>query len=367
MSNLKSNNVQDILKYMRVVCKEKNVYIWGAGTYGHVLGRFFNKYEINWKGYIDNDKKKQHTAMCDKIIYPFEEIEKKNIFVVISLSCLPHKNAIKEIKQKILLSGIEKECILILGDKVSVVDDMVFDINDGVESIKRNHILKDIYKGKRCFVIGNGPSLNIADLEKMMEDVTMACNGICELFDVTKWRPTCFFCEDNIFINEHIKTREELEVLLKDCKYAFTTIRSDLKEKYGFEYDNLFYLNPKRSIMEVEFSDNICECIYSAGTTLYSMLQVAVYMGIKEIYFIGVDFSFRKVVHEDGTVEEDKCINNHMELMNQVNQGLYAVDLITKGYLCVQKYAKEHDIKIYNATRGGKLEVFERVDFDSLF
>ena len=26
-----------------------------------------------------------------------------------------------------------------------------------------------------------------------------------------------------------------------------------------------------------------------------------------------------------------------------------------------------HDIEILNATRGGKLEVFERVDFDALF
>ena len=29
-----------------------------------------------------------------------------------------------------------------------------------------------------------------------------------------------------------------------------------------------------------------------------------------------------------------------------------------------QKYASKHNIKIYNATRGGKLEVFPRRNFD---
>ena len=37
------------------------------------------------------------------------------------------------------------------------------------------------------------------------------------------------------------------------------------------------------------------------------------------------------------------------------------------AYQAAEKYAEEHGIKIYNATRGGRLEVFERVDFDSLF
>ncbi len=37
------------------------------------------------------------------------------------------------------------------------------------------------------------------------------------------------------------------------------------------------------------------------------------------------------------------------------------------AYTEAKRYADTHGIKIYNATRGGKLEVFERVDFDSLF
>ena len=37
------------------------------------------------------------------------------------------------------------------------------------------------------------------------------------------------------------------------------------------------------------------------------------------------------------------------------------------GYEAAKKYAEMNEIKIYNATRGGKLEVFQRVEFESLF
>ena len=43
------------------------------------------------------------------------------------------------------------------------------------------------------------------------------------------------------------------------------------------------------------------------------------------------------------------------------------MEKILQGYCVVKKYAQEHGIKIQNATRGGKLEIFERVNLDDLF
>lgn len=117
----------------------------------------------------------------------------------------------------------------------------------------------------------------------------------------------------------------------------------------------------------MKFSEDICDRVFSSGTTLYSMFQVAVYMGIKEVYLLGVDCSFRKERCCDGTVKINEHIKNHMELMDQYTEGIYNVDLIMKGYSSFKNFANNHGIKVYNATRGGKLELFERVDLDSLF
>ena len=45
----------------------------------------------------------------------------------------------------------------------------------------------------------------------------------------------------------------------------------------------------------------------------------------------------------------------------------HSIASMLKGYQMCKNYADTHGIKIYNATRGGMLEIFERVDFDSLF
>ena len=106
-------------------------------------------------------------------------------------------------------------------------------------------------------------------------------------------------------------------------------------------------------------------------------MQCAVYLGFKEIILLGVDHSYAKEMRKDGTIVINKNTKNHFA--NYHAEGYwgngrsdeemvtYPVDLVTMAYETAKKYADTHGIKILNATRGGKLEVFERVDFDSLF
>ena len=58
--------------------------------------------------------------------------------------------------------------------------------------------------------------------------------------------------------------------------------------------------------------------------------------------------------------------NNHFEAHQDKTLFPVRKEALTKCYEVCDTYAKAHGIKIYNATRGGKLEVFERVDFDDL-
>ena len=58
--------------------------------------------------------------------------------------------------------------------------------------------LKDIHKGKRGFVIGNGPSLKIEDLDNLNNEITIASNKIYLAFEETKWRPKFYTVADPI-------------------------------------------------------------------------------------------------------------------------------------------------------------------------
>ncbi|MCC8155583.1 MAG: hypothetical protein LIP01_16240 [Tannerellaceae bacterium] len=55
------------------------------------------------------------------------------------------------------------------------------------------NVFKDTKIGKRCFIVGNGPSLAIDDLNMIAGEDSFASNGIFGLLDKTVWRPTYYF------------------------------------------------------------------------------------------------------------------------------------------------------------------------------
>lgn len=67
--------------------------------------------------------------------------------------------------------------------------------------------LKDSHKGERCFVIGNGPSLQADDLEKLKNEFTFAANRIYDMFKLTDWRPNMYLAVDGDFVRTSLKQR----------------------------------------------------------------------------------------------------------------------------------------------------------------
>ena len=63
----------------------------------------------------------------------------------------------------------------------------------------------------------------------------------------------------------------------------------------------------------------------------------------------------------------NKNIQDHSEILKTKNVLYFDIDKATAAYISAKKNAESRKIKIYNATRGGMLDVFERIDFDELF
>lgn len=226
--------------------------------------------------------------------------------------------------------------------------------------------LKDKYKGRRCFIIGNGPSLTVEDLEKLKDEVTFAFNRIYYIFNKTKWRPT-FYCSEDIKIIQN--SVDEINNL--DIKYKFIPII--LKNDYSIDINSATYFNQKyikSNPPMPDFSDDISKYIACGSTVTYSAMQIAAYMGFKEIYLIGVDHSFARYRNEKGEIVEDNNLKDYFcEEYNKDKDKLDIPSTVdsTLAYMKAEEYSRQHGFRIYNATRGGKLEVFERVNFDELF
>lgn len=361
---MKYMNTETYITALHALPQDK-IYIVGAGQYGEVLGWYFNKYSINFIGYID--KRINLGYINGKNVYSYEQACKYENYYVISTY-----QYMNEITDRLKMQGIEEEHIIAY-DRQEIFYDLFLDLVNWERYTVKLKEFKGKHMGERCFVIGNGPSLRIEDLERLNNVVTFASNSIFALYEHTDWRPVYYCAIDPVFCKTVMADKKKLRTISDACAGAFVPVLSEgIKYINDSDINNLYYVKRLKKINESGlpyFSESCDEQVYSGGTVTYDMLQLAVYMGFKEIYLLGVDFHYYP-----GEGDE-----NHMKELSEITQELYAentsrygvpyivdMDLQSACYRSTKKYADAHGIQIYNATRGGLLEVFERVDFDSL-
>lgn len=222
--------------------------------------------------------------------------------------------------------------------------------------------LHNIQEGKRCFIIGNGPSLRVEDLSKLKDEICFASHRIYHIYSETDWRPTYYCAQDRDLIcnsaheiGDRVRAKKKLIGIVSGGKYKKIKNACYLPLIFEEFYPNLPH-----------FSENIVKGIYEGYTVTYMCIQVAVYMGFKEIYLLGVDHNYSVVRTSDGKIERHGELQDHFSTDDSITN-IPQLYKSTLAYEAAKKYAEEHGIKIYNATRGGRLEVFERIDFDRLF
>lgn len=225
------------------------------------------------------------------------------------------------------------------------------------------------YSGKRCFFIGNGPSLAAADLDVLHahREITFAFNRIYNIFDQTEWRPTYYISQDEKMLAGCID-------VVNDNQMGIKLIPIQMKWYFGLNVSGAVYFNISHQEgedpLDFKFSDEISCKIYNSGTVMYTAAQIAAYMGFAEIYLIGVDHHFRISQNLRGEVVVDDTVKDYFtDKYNEDKDKLYIpnTEKSTLTYIAMKHHCDSRGIRVYNATRGGKLEVFPRRDFDSLF
>ena len=227
---------------------------------------------------------------------------------------------------------------------------------------------KDIHLGERCFIVATGPSLSVEDLGLIKHEISFSMNSIINLYEKTSYRPTYYLIQDG---NVERRLHDKLIELFDNHKASFmgigditgfgavlnrqqTKCYNDKFEFYNLSvayhiYD-MCYSDPKK--IPTRFSSDCAEYVYDGCTVTYSAIQLAIYMGFKEIYLLGCDTNY--LGHVDGSPSEGKQSDSD------------PVIAMINSYEVAKEYAGAHNIKIFNATRGGMLEVFPRVNLDEI-
>lgn len=234
------------------------------------------------------------------------------------------------------------------------------------EDAKYIRSLKDTKKGKRCFILGNGPSLTIDDLNRLKNEDTFAFNRIYFMFDKTDWRPTYYMCVDVGVLGMNLPTIEKLKlpnIILSDiARKSVKDSSSNIHYLYDYSRFKINRWGFDEPYISEDVSDHCCFCF----TVTYDAIQLAIYMGYSEIYLLGVDHNYSVKTDSKGHITRDESVKDYFEGLEKTAITAMNYEATTAAFEAARRYADNHNIVIKNATRGGKLEVFERIDFDAL-
>jgi hypothetical protein len=260
--------------------------------------------------------------------------------------------------------------------------------------LNSNKRFKNIYKGQRCFIIGNGPSLTKMDLSKLANEVVFTVNTIMSNRNIYDTLNTDFhFVIDPFYFRQSVDLPEEKATidLLKQINYekkkpvcivSYEGINAF--KSYGLDKTlDLAYIYQHINLTESYTPKiNLTRNIPTSQNVVQAAIFSAIYMGFKEIYLVGCDMTSIFITYESNdngetTISNDthayKFSDNEMKnLLKESNRldNEYMLHDYAKVFAIfknIRKYAERNGIEIINATKGGGLDTYKRIDYDTLF
>ncbi len=240
-----------------------------------------------------------------------------------------------------------------------------------------DHLAKyeGIHKGERCWIIGNGPSLNDTDLDLIADEVSFGMNRIPLIYSRTKWRPKYYvYCSTNVEDPRWGDAWTESVQIACQAPQVVPFIWSKFRDRifpsgdFGSVewFDTVTELGKgiKPGGLETpwgQFSLDPVKYLDKSGTTMSVALQMAAYMGFAQIFIVGADMNWK---NSDGTGDDP----NHFDptYTANIDNGLRDRICSRKTHAYAYKMMSRKGIQVFNATVSTFLDVYPLVNYKNV-
>lgn len=251
---------------------------------------------------------------------------------------------------------------------------------------------KDLHKGERCFIMGNGPSINETNLGLLDGEIVFACNAAFLLFNRISWRPTYYSCVDSRVLPDRAGDIDAMLKSLPSTHGFFPTFlhghgaaqrRQATRAIVPPGANRHYFYEVANSLDDLPgsmFSTDANECVVQPYTVAITMLQIAAYMGFSEIVLIGCDTNYvvaESVRREGATAVGRMALTSSKDDdANHFDPSYFGrgrqwhdpqPDKMIEHYEHAKVALDRLGVAVYNATVGGRLEVFPRRTLESFF
>lgn len=226
---------------------------------------------------------------------------------------------------------------------------------------RRLQEFRDIHLGKRCFILGNGPSLARMDLAQLRNEFTFGANRIYLAEPETGFLPTCLVCSNELVLEQfhsEMATLNMPKFFTWRSRRLFSERRDDvLFFRLGFDFVDSFRKDPRRTLS-------------SGGTVTFVSMQLAYYMGFREVILVGVDhnFVYSGTPNSAETRREERDENHFHPDYFPKGSRWQLPDLVRSelAYATARDAYRRAGGRIVDATVGGRCPVFEKAEFANI-
>jgi hypothetical protein len=253
---------------------------------------------------------------------------------------------------------------------------------EDLKAVHSNTKHKNIYSGRRCFILCNGESVATQDLSPLKHEIVFSVSQgyLLKQYELIKPQYHCSpqFTRTELFTEKiAIEYLKEMEALTGDAEIFLSTDEKKIVEKNNIfvgravNFLNFDYWRGQTWDQNELF--DISKPIPGVQSVPIMCIMIAMYMGFSHIYLLGTDhdviikskylYPFKpktllkaiKAVDENGDIKFDyrEMFSSYARLWDQ--------------YLALKRIAKTNSIEIVNVTAGGILDVFARTEFRQLF
>ncbi len=227
-------------------------------------------------------------------------------------------------------------------------------------SVRVLRAYRNRHQGQRCFILGNGPSLRRTDLKRLQGEASFGLNRIYLLFPEIGF-PTTYYAAVNTLVVEQCAA--DIRTLSMP-KFITWRAREWLREDSRAVFLDTDYTGPET------FSGDVTGRVYEGSTVTYAALQLAYHMGFETVVLIGVDHNFATQGNPNTTVISAGDDPDHFS-PGYFGRGfrwqLPDLEASERAYRLAHAAFLQAGRRIVDATIGGKLTIFPKVDYDSLF
>lgn len=255
-----------------------------------------------------------------------------------------------------------------------------------IRLIKSNKKYKNIHNGKRCFILGNGPSIDKLDFSLLSEEIVFTVNQIMRKPDFEKLKTNYHFIADQNYFKLNINNAEDAELLSilrnistsDNCPICFfPSNQLSFVEKNQLEPDLTvsYFCSPinllENNVLSIDFS----WLVPRFGTVVHFAVAMAIYMGFKEIYLLGCEgtsiIANIQSALKSSSVNDSYCyqlsdlqqrwlekvISN--KSMEKCAKSFY--DMLV-GYRVLNEYCHDNNIRLFNCTPESIVDCIEYID-----